>query len=127
MKAHLPPMSKKKIQEVKSIISAEIDEEIDGRLKDREMLAGCRAQWMLLYAVQQEFGFGKKRLMRIFRQVEKLLPYLAQARADEAMDEILINRLSDVEFDVHKLYPEYFEIIKRVRECEKLKLERAKK
>ena len=60
MKCSTTRMRGKELRDFKRDLHKEIQQSMDTVLKDREMMAGCRAQWMLLVALYRVYGFGKK-------------------------------------------------------------------
>lgn len=60
MKAGSVSVDERKYLEIKQKIYDEFKRDVDQVLKDREMMAGCRAQWMLLVADYRRHGHGKK-------------------------------------------------------------------
>ena len=119
MKCKIGPMGKSERDKFKRNISVQINEQMGQVIKDREMMAGCRAQWMLLAAITEEFGFAKKRLRRILTRMESMVPELYEDRQAEVMDEILINYLERVGLDIRATHEEYFECAERLRQFEK--------
>ena len=86
-------------------------------IKDREMMAGCRAQWMLLVALVRK-GFGKKRLRDVLTEIETILPSLIEDREAEVMDEdhdifFFLQMIGQLLHEVPELFPgpSYYSII----------------
>ena len=116
MKARIPAMSKRQKLEFKQELYGELQESMDTVLKDREVMAGCRAQWMLLVALCRRYGFGKKRLQALLLEVESMLPSLIEDREAECMDEMLIRDLERAGLDIRGPHKEYFEAQERLKQ-----------
>lgn len=116
MKVNVGRMKKADRDKLHRDISKQINSQMAQVIKDREMMAGCRAQWMLLAAIAEEFGFGKKRLKRILKRLEVMVPGLYEDREAEVMDEILISYLERVGLDIRATHGEYFECAERLDE-----------
>lgn len=116
MKCSTTRMRGKELRDFKQNLFGEIQKEIDQTLKDREMMAGCRAQWMLLVALYRAYGFGKKRLHKVLLEVEKMLPSLVEDRQAEVMDEMLITDLERIGFNIRDVHKEYFECADRLKQ-----------
>lgn len=116
MKASVTRMRGKELRDFKRDLHKEIQEQMDTVLKDREMMAGCRAQWMLLVALYRAFGFGKKRIRRVMAEVGNMLPSLTLDRDAEVMDEVLILDLERLGLDIRETHGEYFECAERLKE-----------
>ena len=108
-------MRGKELLNFKQDLYDEIQKSMDSVLKDREMQAGCRAQWMLLVALFRAFGFGKKRIHRLLLEVETMLPSLIEDREAEVMDEMLINDLERIGVNIRETHKEYFEASERIK------------
>lgn len=119
MKAKIPVMSKKKKEEFISEVKSELQVAIDAQMRDREYQAGTRAECMLMVALINEFGFGKKRLDRLWSAVNKMLMDLQDYKDIGVMDEMLMRTLGNVGMDVHALFPEYFEAEERLKAIRK--------
>ena len=115
MKASNRDMSERYFLEKKQEIYDSFKTEAEQVIKDREMMAGCRAQWMLLVAICVEFKFGKKRLSRILDRIEKMLPGLVEDREAEVMDEMLVNDLERVGLNIRDTHREYWEAQERLK------------
>ena len=76
MKCKIGPMGKSERDKFKRNISVQINEQMGQVIKDREMMAGCRAQWMLLIGEHRKHGRGKKYLSDMLLGVEEILPSL---------------------------------------------------
>ena len=116
MKCSTTRMRGKELVDFKRNLWKEINGSMEQILKDREMMAGCRAQWMLLVAIAVEFGFGKKRIERILDRIEKMLPGLVEDRNAEVMDEMLINDLERIGLNIKDTHSEYFECAERLKQ-----------
>ena len=77
-------------------------------IKDREMMAGCRAQWMLLVALVRK-GYGKKRLRAVLDEIQTFLESLIEDREAEVMDEMLIMDLERIGLNIRDTHREYWE------------------
>jgi hypothetical protein len=113
MKIKLPPMSRAKQQKIKKQIIDETREAINDEVRDREYMAGTRAEMMFLLATALELNLGKKRIQRIINRVNSMLPDLSQDKADGVMDELLISRLRHLGLIPEAIFPEYFEAKER--------------
>ncbi len=116
MKCSTTRMRGKELRDFKRDLHKEIQEQMDTVLKDREMMAGCRAQWMLLVALYRVFGFGKKRIRRVMAEVGNMLPSLTLDRDAEVMDEMLILDLERLGLDIRETHGEYFECAERLKQ-----------
>ena len=122
MKCKIPVMNKKQRAEVVQSVKDELQVEVDGQLRDREYQAGTRAECMVLVALTQEFGFGKKRLSRVWKRVNDMLAELKEYKDFGVMDEFMMRVLSNVGLNCRELFPEYFEAeerLKAIRQKEK--------
>ena len=119
MKCKIPVMSKKQRTEFVNSVKQEIQVEVDGQLRDREYQAGTRAECMVMVALIQEFGFGKKRLNRLWKRVNDMLQELSEYKDFGVMDEFMMRILGNVGMDVHALFPEYFEAEERLKAIRK--------
>lgn len=115
MKASNRDMSERYFLEKKQEIYDTFKAETEQVIKDREMMAGCRAQWMLMVAVAVEFGFGKKRMRRILNRMDKMLPGLVEDRSAEVMDEMLVNDLERIGLNIRETHREYWEAQERLK------------
>lgn len=115
MKAGSVSVDERKYLEIKQKIYDEFKRDVEQVLKDREMMAGCRAQWMLLVADYRRYGHGKKRLEGTIEEVGTMLESLYADREAEVMDETLILDLERIGFDVRKNFAEYFECAERLK------------
>lgn len=115
MKCNTTRMRGKELRDFKQNLFGEIQKEIDQTLKDREMMAGCRAQWMLLIGEHRKHGRGKKYLSDMLLGVEEILPSLIEDREAEVMDEMLINDLERIGLNIRETHKEYFECAERVK------------
>ena len=116
MKVNVNRMSKSERDKFRRSISVEINDQMGQVIKDREMMAGCRAQWMLLAGLCEEFGFGKKRLRRLLLKLESMVPGLCEDREAEVMDEVLISYLERIGLDIRDTHGEYFDCAGRLKE-----------
>lgn len=116
MKCSTTRMRGKELRDFKRDLHKEIQQSMDTVLRDREMMAGCRAQWMLLVALYRAFGFGKKRIRRVMAEVGNMLPSLIEDRNAEVMDEMLILDLERLGLDIKETHGEYFECAERLRQ-----------
>ena len=109
----IPVVSKKQMDELETNIVkkaiGKIQSEVDGQLREREYQAGTRAECMVFVALIREFGFGKKRLYRVWRQMESMLEELSDYKNLDVMDEMLFRALENVGMDTKKIFKEYFE------------------
>ncbi len=117
MKCKVPKMSKKEIAELKSRLEDDFKKSCRQYIKDMEMQAGCRAQWMLMVSLIRNKGYGKKRLYDLWREIDTILEELSIYAQTGVLDEMLISTLEQVGFDVHGCYGEYFEIADRLKKC----------
>lgn len=115
MKCKIPVMNKKQRAEFVQSVKEELQVEVDGQLRDREYQAGTRAECMVMVALIQEFGFGKKRLQRLWKAVNDMLADLQDYKNLGVMDEMMMRILGNVGMDVHALFPEYFEAEERLK------------
>ena len=115
MKAGSLSIDERKYLEIKQKIYDEFKRDVDQVLKDREMMAGCRAQWMLLVALYRKFGFGQKRLKAVMLEIESMLENLYEDRQAEVMDETLILDLERLGLDIKETHGEYFECAERLK------------
>ena len=118
MKCSTTRMRGKELVDFKRNLYKEINTSMDSILKDREMMAGCRAQWMLLVALCRK-GYGKKRLHDVLAEIEVILPSLIEDREAEVMDEMLIADLERVGLNIRETHKEYFEAAARIKSYEK--------
>ena len=116
MKCSTTRMRGKELADFKRNLHKEIQDSMDTVLKDREMMAGCRAQWMFMVALYRSFGFGKKRLRRVMAEIGNMLPGLIEDRSAEVMDEMLILDLERIGLDIKDTHGEYFECADRLKE-----------
>ena len=119
MKVKIPVMNKKQKEEFKSQIMSELQVAVDEQLRDREYQAGTRAECMVMVALIQEFGFGKKRLDRLWKAVNDMLMDLQDYKNLGVMDEMLMRILGNVGMDCKALFPEYFEAEERLKAIRK--------
>jgi len=119
MKVKIPVMNKKRRAEFVQSVKDELQEAVDGQMRDREYQAGTRAECMVMVALIQEFGFGKKRLDRLWKAVNDMLEDLQDYKNIGVMDEMLMRILGNVGMDVHTLFPEYFEAKERLKAISK--------
>lgn len=119
MKVKIPVMNKKQKAEFVNSVKEELQEAVDSQLRDREYQAGTRAECMVMVALINEFGFGKKRLLRLWKAVEGMLEDLQDYKNIGVMDEMLMTVLKNVGMDVQALFPEYFEAEERLKEIRK--------
>ena len=119
MKCKIPVMNKKQRTEFVNSVKAELQETVDSQMRDREYQAGTRAECMVMVALINEFGFGKKRLQRLWKAVEGMLEDLQDYKNIGVMDEMLMTVLKNVGMDVHALFPEYFEAEERLKAIRK--------
>ena len=115
MKVNVGRMKKSDRDKLHRDISKQINSQMAQVIKDREMMAGCRAQWMLLVADYRRYGHGKKRLEGTIEEVGTMLESLYADREAEVMDETLILDLERIGFDVRKNFAEYFECAERLK------------
>lgn len=119
----IPVVSKKQMKELETnIVKNAIDKiqgEVDGQLREREYQAGTRAECMVFVALVRAFGFGKKRLYRVWHEMESMLEELSDYKNLEVMDEMLFRALENVGMDTKVIFKEYFEAeenrIKRIK------------
>lgn len=119
MKCKIPVMNKKQRAEFVQSVKEELQVEVDGQLRDREYQAGTRAECMVMVALIQEFGFGKKRLDRLWKRVNDMLGELSEYKDFGVMDEFMMRILGNVGMDCHALFPEYFEAEERLKAIRK--------
>lgn len=109
----IPVVSKKQMQTLETNIVknaiGKIQSEVDIQMREREYQAGTRAECMVFVALIREFGFGKKRLYRVWRQMESMLEELSHLKDWDVMDETLFVTLENVGMDTKKIFKEYFE------------------
>lgn len=115
MKANNISVDERVYLEIKQKIYDEFKRDVEQLLRDRETMAGCRAQWMLLVADYRRYGHGKKRLEGTIEEVGTMLENLIEDREAEVMDEMLILDLERIGLDVRKHYAEYFECAERLK------------
>jgi hypothetical protein len=115
VKAGSVSVEERKYLEIKQKIYDEFKRDVEQLLRDRETMAGCRAQWMLLVADYRRYGHGKKRLEGTIEEVGTMLESLYADREAEVMDETLILDLERIGFDVRKNFVEYFECAERLK------------
>lgn len=115
MKASNRDMSDRYFLEKKQEIYDTFKAETEQVIKDREMMAGCRAQWMLLVGEHKKHGRGKKYLSDMLLGVEEILPSLIEDREAEVMDEMLINDLERIGLNIRETHKEYFEAKERLK------------
>jgi len=77
-------------QETKKRMREEVLKEVSG-IEER---AGVRAQLMLLYAIRDEFRFGTKRMNRLFRAQERLVPMYSKLISDGKIEAWISEQLS---------------------------------
>lgn len=116
MKVSTTRMRGRELLEFKQNLYQEIQKDTNQVLKDREMQAGCRAQWMLLVALSRRFGFGKKRIAQLLDEVNKMLPDLIEDREAEVMDDMLLRYLKSLGCNVDDFFKEYFEADERIKQ-----------
>lgn len=116
MKASNRDMSERYFLEKKQEIYDSFKVEAEQVIKDREMMAGCRAQWMLLVAEHRRHNRGKKYLSDILLEIEQILPSLIEDREAEVMDEMLINDLERIGLNIRETHKEYFEARERLKQ-----------
>lgn len=116
MKCSTTRMRGKELRDFKRDLHKEIQQSMDTVLKDREMMAGCRAQWILLIAEHRRHKRGKKYLSDTILEIETMLPSLIEDREAEVMDEMLINDLERIGFNVRETHKEYFEARERLKQ-----------
>lgn len=117
LKCRVPKMSKKEIADLKSQLEGDFKKNCRQYIKDMEMQAGCRAQWMLMVALIRKKGYAKKRLYDLWLEIESILEELSLYADTGVLDEMLISTLEQVGFDVRTCYDEYFEIAERLKKC----------
>lgn len=115
MKASNRDMSDRYFLEKKQEIYDNLKAETEQVIKDREMMAGCRAQWMLLVAEHRKHGRGKKYLSDMLLEINEMLPSLIEDREAEVMDEMLINDLERIGLNIRDTHKEYFEARERLK------------
>ncbi len=115
MKVKVPPLSPRKMEQVRK----DVVRSVDSYVHDRELMAGCRAQWMLLLALVEVFDFRKKRINKLYAWLDRELPELREFKRLDALDEILISRLEGIDIDIRNSHPEYWDAKKRLDEMEK--------
>lgn len=110
---NIPIISKKQMRDVETRIvknaTVKIQGEVDSQLREREYQAGTRAECMVLVALIRAFGFGKKRLYRVWHEMESMLEELSDYKDLDVMDEMLFRALENVGMDVKTVFKEYFE------------------
>jgi len=77
-------------QETKKRMREEVLKEVSG-IEER---AGVRAQLMLLYAIRDEYRFGTKRMNRLFRAQERLVPMYSKLISDDKIEAWISEQLS---------------------------------
>lgn len=115
MKANRQSIDERAYLEIKQRIYDDVKRDCEQVLKDREMMAGCRAQWMLLVALYRKFGFGQKRLKAVMLELETMLENLYADRQAEVMDETLILDLERLGLNIKETHGEYFECAERLK------------
>lgn len=109
----IPVVSKKQMKDLETNIVknaiGKIQGEVDGQLREREYQAGTRAECMVFVALIRAFGFGKKRLYRVWHEMENMLEELSDYKNLEVMDEMLFRALENVGMDTKVIFKEYFE------------------
>lgn len=115
MKASNVSVNERAYLEMKQRIYDDVKRDVEQVLRDREMMAGCRAQWMLLVALYRKFGFGQKRLKAVMLEIETMLENLYEDRQAEVMDETLILDLERLGLDIKATHGEYFECAERLK------------
>ena len=110
---NIPVISKKQIDDVETRIirnaTNKIRDEVDEQVREREYQAGTRAECMVFVALIRAFGFGKKRLYRVWREMESMLEDLSDYKDLDVMDEMLFRTLENKGMDVKTVFKEYFE------------------
>ena len=110
---NIPIVSRAQMQDLETRIVKnavnKVSDEVDVQLREREYQAGTRAECIVFVAVMRAFGFGKKRIMRIWQEMELMLEELSVYKDDEVMDEMLFRALEEIGIDTKVLFKEYFE------------------
>ena len=86
-----------------------IQTEVDVQLREREYQAGTRAECMVFVALIRAFGFGKKRIDRVWKEMESMLAELSEYKNLDVMDEMLFRTLENIGINTKVIFKEYFE------------------
>ena len=115
MKANSISIDERYAEELKQQMFDSFSADINQALKDRETMAGCRAQWMLLVGEHKAHGRGKKYLSDVILGMGEILPSLIEDREADVMDEMLINDLERIGLNIRDTHKEYFEARERLK------------
>lgn len=83
------------------------------QLKQAEELCGkaiaqatARYGWIMAIALNEEYEFGEKRILRLMGKVTELAEEFDRLRKDEVEEELLLRRVQQIIPGVKSLYPE---------------------
>lgn len=93
MKAHIRP-TKNQINQAKVICGKAITQ------------STARYGWIMAVALNEEYGFGEKRILRLMGKVTELAEEFDRLRNDDVEEEVLLRRIQQIIPGVKSLYPE---------------------
>lgn len=92
-----------KIILTKSKLTSSQRKELGRIVKEESDLAIKRCQYIMMLAIMDEFGIGKKRLDRWLNRYMQYLDDFKVFVMDDAGDEILLSRMRQRGYDIYKL------------------------
>ena len=66
--------------------------------------SATKCQWLMLVALNDELGIGRKRILRVFARYEEVVAEYGGLKKDGAADEKLLQRIKQMKLPVNRLY-----------------------